>query len=243
MGKNFTGWLEIRLPAIPKGPRSKIEYSDQLERDKPAPDTIPALRRDTSLQRGGGAGGVEPRRRVAAGQGARGGAGAPAAAARRAGSGGSGSAGRGAPGAPAPPGAQAPPGAAGAGAGRGRGGNQTTLPNSFNQRDEIVGNGTQLTFRSRFKLPRVPVRPGDRRRRRSRVIQRNRIDDSDGVRPPPAASPRPTELFNQIYQMVNRTYEALSLGQHGGGYAHTRAAGVRRDGRPRWKPGCSRSRR
>ena len=65
MGKNFTGWLEIRLPAIPKGTTVKLEYSDQLERDKPAPDTIPALRRDESLRGGGGgrarcAGGAAP---------------------------------------------------------------------------------------------------------------------------------------------------------------------------------------
>ena len=140
MGRNFTGWLEIRLPAIPKGTTVKIEISDQLERDKPAPDTIPALRRDESLRGGGGGA-----------QGARGATGTPAPpgapAPGAAGAAGQGQRGGAAPGAP---GAPASPAAAGAGAARGRGGNQTTLPNSFNQRDEIVGNGTPLTFRSRF---------------------------------------------------------------------------------------------
>jgi hypothetical protein len=42
----------------------------------------------------------------------------------------------------------APP--ANANPGRGRGGNPTVFPNTFNQRDEIVGDGEALTFRSRF---------------------------------------------------------------------------------------------
>ncbi|MBI5083139.1 MAG: family 78 glycoside hydrolase catalytic domain [Acidobacteria bacterium] len=37
MGKNFVGWLELRLPALAKGTTVKLEYSDQMEPDKPAP--------------------------------------------------------------------------------------------------------------------------------------------------------------------------------------------------------------
>ena len=37
MGKDFTGWAEIRLPSIAKGATVKLEYSDQLEPDKPVP--------------------------------------------------------------------------------------------------------------------------------------------------------------------------------------------------------------
>ncbi len=88
MGKAFTGWLEISLPAIPGGTTIQLEYSDQMTPDKPAPGTP-----------------------------------APAAGA----------------------GSQA-----GAAARTGRGGNPPVFPNTFNQRDEIVGNGAALTFRSRF---------------------------------------------------------------------------------------------
>ena len=210
MGRNFTGWVEIKLPAIAKGALVKLEYSDQLERDKPAPDTIPALRRDESTRGGGGGG-----------QGARGAAAPPGAAGAAAATaqGQRGAAPPGATGA-TPPGARAggAPGVAGAPAGggaqasaRGRGGNQTTLPNSFNQRDEIVGNGAPLTFRSRFNYHAF---------RYVRVI---------GVDAAPAVSSATglmirtaydragsftssNELLNQIYQMVTRTYEALSLG-------------------------------
>jgi alpha-L-rhamnosidase len=187
LGKNFTGWLEIKLPAIPKGTTVKLEYSDQLERDKPAPDTIPALRRDESL-RGGGAGG----------QGARAGA-APTGAAPA-----------GAPGAGARSAAGAPASGARAGAG-GRGGNQTTLPNSFNQRDEIVGNGTPLTFRSRFNYHAF---------RYVRVIGIDAapsLSDATGQMIRTAYEragdfTSSNELLNEIYRMVTRTYEALSLG-------------------------------
>jgi alpha-L-rhamnosidase len=204
MGKNFTGWLEIRLPAIPKGITVKLEYSDQLERDKPAPDTIPALRRDESLRGGGGGG-----------QGARGAAGAPAppgapapGAAGAAAAAGQGQRGAAAPGAP---GAPAATGAAGSGAARGRGGNQTTLPNSFNQRDEIVGNGTPLTFRSRFNYHAF---------RYVRVIgvdQAPSVSDATGLMIRTAYQragdfTSSNGLLNDIYRMVNRTYEALSLG-------------------------------
>ncbi len=41
MGKNFAGWLELKLPAIAKGSAIKLEYSDQLEPDKPAPGAAP----------------------------------------------------------------------------------------------------------------------------------------------------------------------------------------------------------
>jgi hypothetical protein len=66
MGRDFTGWAEIRLPAIPKGATVKLEYSDQLEPDKPAPSVsanwgppMPAF-----------FGGPPPRPAGAAGQGA-----------------------------------------------------------------------------------------------------------------------------------------------------------------------------
>ncbi|MBI4910642.1 MAG: family 78 glycoside hydrolase catalytic domain [Acidobacteria bacterium] len=37
LGKNLTGWLDVKLPAFPKGTVVKLEYSDQMEPDKPAP--------------------------------------------------------------------------------------------------------------------------------------------------------------------------------------------------------------
>jgi alpha-L-rhamnosidase len=205
MGKNFTGWLEIRLPSIPKGTTVKIEYADALERDKPAPDTIPALRRDTSSAGRGGAGGGGGQGRGGTppgtpGQGARG----------AAGPGGAATAGRGGPATPGAPAAGARGGAA-QGGGRGGGGNQTTLPNTFNQRDEIVGNGSPLTFRSRFNYHAF---------RYARVIGASAaptVSDATGYlirtgydRAGDFTSSN--DLLNRMYQMVNRTYEALSLG-------------------------------
>ncbi len=185
MGKNFTGWVEIRLPAVAKGSTIKLEYSDQLERDKPAPDTIPALRRDPSIRGGFGGG---------AGAG-RGGAGAGAP---------------GAPGGPAGAGRGPGQGSGQPGGGRGRGGNDTTLPNSFNQRDEIVSNGAPLTFRSRFNYHAF---------RYIRVIGTSAaplVSDATGYlirtgfdRAGDFTSSN--DLLNRIYQMVNRTYEALAL--------------------------------
>jgi len=113
-GQEFTAGWRSRCRRF-EGMSVKLEYSDQLERDKPAPDTIPALRRDESPEA------------VEAPAGARG-VGAP-----------------GAPGAPGHPGdrtrracrrhrgATGARGAGPAGA-QGRAGNQTTLPNTFNQR-------------------------------------------------------------------------------------------------------------
>lgn len=169
MGRDFTGWLEIKLPPIPKGATVKLEYSDQLERDKPAP-AVPAA---------WGASmppffGPPP---AAAGAGQRG--------------------------ASPPAGATAPPAR--------QGGNQTDFPNTANQRDEIVGNGGQVTFRSRFNYHGF---------RYVRVI---------GIEAAPAVSgatgylirtsydragefSSSNELLNQIYQMVTRTYESLTLG-------------------------------
>jgi alpha-L-rhamnosidase len=170
MGKNLTGWLEIKLPPIAKGSTVKLEYSDQMERDKPAPGAAAG-------RAGGG----------------------PAAASGNA------------PGQIAPGASGAQAGAA-AGAGRGgRGGNPTDLPNTFNQRDEVVGNGAAVTFRSRFNYHAF---------RYVRVI---------GVETAPEVSSATgylirtgydrageftssNELLNQIYQMVTRTYEALTLG-------------------------------
>jgi alpha-L-rhamnosidase len=37
MGRNFTGWLEVRLPPATAGSVIRLEYSDQIEPDKPAP--------------------------------------------------------------------------------------------------------------------------------------------------------------------------------------------------------------
>jgi hypothetical protein len=216
MGKNFTGWLEIRLPAIPKGTTIKLEYSDQLERDKPAPDTIPALRRDESLRGGGGGGGGQVARGGAAAPGAPGAAGqgtrgapAPGAAGAQAAAG---AAGQAAPGAGTRSAVGAPPGGGPQQAGaRGRGGNQTTLPNSFNQRDEIVSNGAPMTFRSRFNYHSF---------RYVRIIGIDAapsLSDATGQMIRTAYDragdfTSSNDLLNQIYQMVNRTYEALSLG-------------------------------
>lgn len=173
LGKNITGWLEIKLPAVPKGTVVKLEYSDQMEPDKPAPPSP------------FGPGG--PRRPPQNVQGAGGGAGAQA----------------GPPGAPG----QAPPAAAQ----RARGGNPTVFPSTYNQRDEIVGDGRPVTFRSRFNYHGF---------RYVRVI---------GLDQPPAAGDAKgflirtaydragefqssNELLNRIYRMVTYTYEALTLG-------------------------------
>jgi len=196
MGKNFTGWLAINLPAIPAGSMVKLEYSDQLERDQPAPDMIPALRRDPTITRGFGGGGGGNRGNAPETPGR----GGPEASAP------------GGPGAPGQSGAAAT-GRGGAGApggGRGRGGNQTTLPNTFNQRDEIIGNGEPLTFRSRFNYHAF---------RYVRVIG---IDAAPSVSDATGYLIRTSydragdftssnDLLNRIYQMTNRTYEALSL--------------------------------
>ncbi len=139
MGRAFTGWLEIRLPAIPKGVTVKLEYSDQMTPDKPAP------------------------------------------------------------------------GAAATGGGGGRAGAAPALPNTFNQRDEVVGNGSALTFRSRFNYHGF------------------RYVRLTGLETPPAASDATgylirtaydrageftssNDLLNRIYQLVTWTYESLTLG-------------------------------
>ncbi len=193
MGKNFTGWLEIKLPPIAKGSTVKLEYSDQMERDKPAPGA--AARR---------AGGGPAASGNAPGQNQPGGRG---------------------PGATAPPGSAPAGGAtagrqggtpaaagAAAGAGRaGRGGNQTVFPNTFNQRDEVVGNGGALTFRSRFNyhgfryvrvigLETAPAVAGA-----TGYLIRTAYDRAGEF----SSS---NELLNQIYRMVTWTYESLTLG-------------------------------
>jgi alpha-L-rhamnosidase len=190
MGRNFTGWLEIQLPPIAKGSTVKLEYSDQMEPDKPAPGAA-----------AGRAGGGPAGSGNAPGQNAPGGRG---------------------PGAAAPPGSIPPTGAtagrsaapagAAAGAGRGgRGGNQTVFPNTFNQRDEVTGNGAALTFRSRFNYHAF---------RYVRVIAVETAPDVSSatgylIRTAYDRAGEFTssnELLNQIYQMVTRTYEALTLG-------------------------------
>ena len=185
LGRNFTGWAEVRLPAVPQGTTVKLEYSDQAEPDKPAPGT-PA---QTPAGAGGGAPGNAPGQNAAAGRGAGAGAGnAPAAGA---------------------PGRGGSPQAA---AGRaGRGGNPTVFPNTFNQRDEVVGTGQSVTFRSRFNYHGF---------RYVRVIGTDAapaVSDAKGylIRTAYERAGEFTssnDLLNRIYQMVTRTYEALTLG-------------------------------
>jgi hypothetical protein len=185
LGRNFTGWAEVRLPAVPQGTTVKLEYSDQAEPDKPAPGT-PA---QTPAGAGGGAPGNAPGQNAAAGRGAGAGAGnAPAAGA---------------------PGRGGSPQAA---AGRaGRGGNPTVFPNTFNQRDEVVGTGQSVIFRSRFNYHGF---------RYVRVIGTDAapaVSDAKGylIRTAYERAGEFTssnDLLNRIYQMVTRTYEALTLG-------------------------------
>ena len=189
MGKAFTGWLEIKLPALAKGSTVKLEYSDQMEPDKPAPGAAA----------GSGAGpagsGSAP---VQSGPGARRADGPLPPGNPPSGAGTSGRVG--------------PPPAAGAGSGNaGRGGNQTVFPHTYNQRDEVVGNGEPLSFRSRFNYHGF---------RYVRVIGLETAPDVIGatgylIR---TAYDRDGEftssndLLNQIHQMVTRTYESLTLG-------------------------------
>ena len=84
MGRNFTGWLEVRLPAVPQGTTVKLEYSDQAEPDKPAPGS-PVQRLANA---GGGAPGNAPAQNAAAGRGAAGRGGATPPGASGAGQGG-----------------------------------------------------------------------------------------------------------------------------------------------------------
>jgi alpha-L-rhamnosidase len=170
MGKDFTGWVEIKLPAIPKGATVKLEYSDQLERDKPAPATPAAWGPPAPPFFGG----PPPRAAGTAGQsGAK------------------------------PPRADIPR--------EFRGGNPTDFPNTANQRDEIVGNGKEITFRSRFNYHGF---------RYVRIIGINAapvVSDAMGylIRSSYDRAGEFTsssELLNQIYQMVTRTYESLTLG-------------------------------
>jgi len=172
MGKNFVGWLELRLPALPEGTTVRLEYSDQMEPDKPVPDYYTA--------RLGGSRQSQT-----------------------------------APGAPAPQAAKPPATAAAkpqaAAAKPARGGYQTVFPFTFNQRDEIVSNGRPLTFRSRFNYH------GFRYVRVLGVDSAPSAGDATGYfirtayeRAGEFASS--DELLNRIYQMVTRTYEALTLG-------------------------------
>ncbi len=152
MGRNFTGWLEIKLPPITVGTTVKLEYSDQMEQDKPAPAT--------TFPSDSGAAGVRE----------------------------------------------------GAGAGRsGHRDNASIFPYTFNQRDEIVSNGSALTFRSRFNYH------GFRYVRVTGIQTAPAVSDATGylIR---TAYDRAGEfacsndLLNRIHQLVTRTYEALTLG-------------------------------
>jgi alpha-L-rhamnosidase len=180
MGRNFTGWLEIQLPVIPKGSTVKLEYSDQMEPDKPAPAGFGRPGSD----RGGS--GNPPGPNATGGRGAAGTA------------------------QPSPGGRAGGPPPAGAGR-PGRGGNPTVFPYTFNQRDEIVGDGRPLTFRSRFNYhafryvrvigldtaPAVSIAKG--------YLIRTAYDRAGEFT-------SSNDLLNQIYRMVTRTYEALTLG-------------------------------
>jgi alpha-L-rhamnosidase len=194
LGKNLTGWLEVKLPAIPKGATVKLEYSDQMEPDKPAPGA-------TSARAGGNAGAANaaPQNQP----GARGGAGAAAVEGGR----------NPQAGAAAARGAANPQGAAGApsAARGGRGANAPVFPNTANQRDEIVGNGAPVTFRSRFnyhgfRYARVtgldtPPAVGDAKAYLIRTAYERAGEFTSS-----------NDLLNQIYGLVTRTYEALTLG-------------------------------
>src|SRR5205807_4018995 len=93
---------------------------------------------------------------------------------------------------------------AGAG-GPGRGGDPTVFPNTFNQRDEIIGNGKAVAFRSRFNYHGF---------RYVRVLGTETAPDISGatgylIRTAYDRAGEFTssnELLNQIYQMVTRTY-------------------------------------
>ncbi len=171
MGKDFAGWFEIRFPVIPKGSTVKLEYSDQLEPDKPAPATSAAWGPPVPPFFGG----PPPRPAGPAGQ-------SPAKS---------------------PTGASAPPAR--------RGGNPTVFPNTANQRDEVVGNGGSLTFRSRFNYH------GFRYVRVIGIESAPAVSDATGYSIRTAYDragefTSSNQLLNQIYQMVTRTYEDLTLG-------------------------------
>jgi alpha-L-rhamnosidase len=92
-----------------------------------------------------------------------------------------------------------------------RGGNPTDLPNTFNQRDEVVGNGDPVTFRSRFNYH------GFRYVHVTGVNSAPAVSDVTGylIRTAYHRAGEFTsfnQLLNQIYQMVTRTYEDLTLG-------------------------------
>jgi len=171
MGKDFTGWLEIKLPAIPKGETVKLEYSDQEEPDKPAPATPVAWGPPAPPFFGG------PPPRVAGTTGQSGAKPPARADVRR----------------------------------ESRGGNPTDFPNTANQRDEIIGNGKEITFRSRFNYHGF---------RYARIIGMDAapaVSDATGylIRTSydrAGEFKSSNELLNQIYEMVTRTYESLTLG-------------------------------
>jgi alpha-L-rhamnosidase len=141
MGRDFTGWLELKLPPVPSGAVVKLEYSDQMEPDKPAPGTA-ATSNASSWDHGG---------------------------------------------------------------------NPAAFPNTFNQRDEIVGNGEALTFRSRFNYH------GFRYVRVTGIQAPPNVADANGLLIRTAYEragefTSSNSLLNRIYQMTTRTYEALTLG-------------------------------
>lgn len=161
MGRDFTGWLDIKLPPVPKGSIAKLEYSDQAEPDKPVPGSPPKASPGNAEQGSGRKGGAAP--------------------------------------------VNASPGRAG------RGGNPTVFPNTFNQRDEVVGNGEPLTFRSRFNYH------GFRYVRVIGIDEAPKVSDATGylIRTGYERAGEFTssnELLNRIYRMATRTYEALTLG-------------------------------
>jgi alpha-L-rhamnosidase len=170
MGKNFVGWLELKLPPLAKGALVKLEYSDQIEPDKPAPGTEPA-----AVARSGGNG--APARRAAGSPANQDPVNSPVAAAAR----------------------------------PSRGGSPPVFPFTFNQRDEIAGDGGPVTFRSRFNYH------GFRYVRVMGTATAPALGDATGyfIRTAYGRAGEFTssdDLLNAIYQMVTRTYEALTLG-------------------------------
>src|SRR2546430_2171440 len=84
----------------------------------------------------------------------------------------------------------------------------SVLPNTFNQRDEVIGNGDAFTFRSRFNYH------GFRYVRVTGLENAPDVSSATGyfIRTAYDRAGEFTssnELLNRIYQMVTRTYEAL----------------------------------
>ena len=160
MGKAFTGWLEISLPAIPKGTTVKLEYSDQMTPDKPAPE--PPLEE----RAGPAASGMRRVRMRLAGE-------VPAPQPRLE-----------ALPPPAPPLGAVPLRRARQQARRGAAVEETLLSSEHVQparRDRRERRRADVPVA--VQLPRVPIRARDRARDRSEGLERHGVPHSHGVRP------------------------------------------------------------